>query len=182
MTTIKHDIEAVFANNADVTLAVHGCDFGHAFRKAKFDGRCKLTGDVINMGESIREIAVYTHTGHRFAGFMANRTFAHLFRDNRSISFDADETSGARDVYVCDWRRAKGVDLADVVLNLQPGERFEVLKGGHFDMQLDVWFVADDGKVCRGAGYRQTRRSAKAVASGMRRRKNDLLYRVVKSR
>ena len=70
------NLDTIFAANPQFNLIF--TDLGHAYGKAKFSSRCKLTGMYIVAGEAIRRVTVVTRTGLEWTGHTSNRIVAHM--------------------------------------------------------------------------------------------------------
>ena len=148
---------------------------GHAYHRAKFYGRCGLTGDVINMGEAIRRVTIVTRSGHEFSGIMANRTCAWL-RFHGEVGYRATPDSHCYLVFVTEWQRTHD-EWAEIAVTATEGQTLTVQVGWDYATTEKAWSLGKDGK---WHGARWTTLSPKQLRASLRRNNRALAYKVTR--
>lgn len=150
MSNMPATVRAAFDANPAAHLASETRTWGHAYGKAKYSGRCGLTGTYIVANlTAIRRVVVWTRSGKCYDGWASNDGLGKL-------GFVGGQ------VVMSSWRRASGAVVAKAIEN--GATWIEVLKD---DGSTTAYHFGDyDGKWHRG---HQARMTAAQLCSSLRR-------------
>ena len=92
--TTDKQAAATFAEYPRATLVIE--EVGHGYGKAKFTSQCKLTGDRISYGETVRKLVLWSRSAGRFEVYVSQRTVKNLnMREPLTVNYpDGHEEAG----------------------------------------------------------------------------------------
>jgi len=172
-------ITAVFTAHPEATLVLE--TMGHGYGKAKYNGRCRLTGGCISRGESIRRVVIWTHTGNCFEGIISNRALGMLAFFGHYTSILTDDQQCKAPMGHTTWRRFDSEAISTELTDVPVGTRIDVVYPGDFADDVRSWSFGDlHGKWRKHGSYNDS--STKQLAASFRRAKRATLYRVIRPR
>jgi hypothetical protein len=161
-------IRATFESRPALYLCV--VDMSHGYGKSKKDSRCKLTGDRIMYGESIRRVTIAFRDGRWFQGFIANRTLGLLEINNEDRLYFGTATIPG---LASDWK----ADITEFVQNAETNAELHMYSPGDHDSFESGKHYCFNGQKWVGSRFGGGLSTAQLLA-GINRRRHMVAYRM----